>query len=212
MIMFDDSFYKKKQLLAQRDDLLEEIGLSIFEAGDLPDPFNLLPQEFHSMDILVRQLRDRYRSLREERDVAHLEYVDLLNRRARQDNEFDKKIRPEQQALDEVNLKIRYRKDQLSKSSIRRLRKNLDLGTMEEEANACEKKVGDLRRCKEMEQETLNEKMRPYEERLRKLDGAIRAVQEEEGQPQFQPQETFARSRTLVLFPPARRSALPRAS
>ncbi len=176
--MNDVKFFRKKQLLAQRDDLLEEIGQAIFQSGRLPEQFQLLRQEFHSKDILLDQLRDRYRALKEERDRAQLDDTEMLAQLAKLDTAFERRLRAPRRDYREISLKLEHKKDKQKR--VRRIRK--DRAQREMEAQAAElkaviDKVEDERRAQRRE---LTTRMKPIQERLTKLDGGIRKVQDEE--------------------------------
>ena len=110
--MDDQNILRKKKLLAQKEALLEAIGQEIFEQGDLPGNFRLLRQEFTGMDTLVVQLRDRYRALKEEYDRVHSEELVLVNRLAKLENSYEKKLGPPRRGLNALNLKKQHAEDQ----------------------------------------------------------------------------------------------------
>ena len=177
--MEDERFYKKKKLLTQRNSLLEDIGLAVFERGNLPENFANLPQEFHSMEILVRQLRDRYRTLREERDRVHIDHEDLMNQMVKSDDESDRKLKPLRNQLNEVSLKIQCLKDQNKRSSL--------LPKMDESLPLLEEQAKEIRASIGLQEEERNRARRknraridPLAERLERLNRAIRKVQDEE--------------------------------
>jgi len=174
----DEKFFRKKQLLAQRDDLLEEIGQSIFDEGDLPESFRSLPQEFRSRDKLLSQLRDRYRALKEERDRVHIEDQDLLGQMAKVERKHDKSQAELRRELGELSLRLDHLKDQQRRSRLFKKEDALaDLTRRMEELNT---ELSKREAARRKDREGLQEKMAPVQDRLRKLDEGIRQVQDEE--------------------------------
>ena len=113
--LFDDTFLKKKRLLARRDTLLEEIGQAAMDAGNLPSEFARLPQEFHGIAALLSQLKDRYRCLIEERDRVNLDIEDFQRLLHEKNKTFEKMLKPHQRDCDQLRLKLDYLQDQMQK-------------------------------------------------------------------------------------------------
>lgn len=177
--MNDARFYKKKQLLAQRDKLLEEIGQTLFERKELPAEFQSLAQEFHNMDILLGQLRDRYRSLREDRDRVHLDYSELLNEQARIEDELSRELKPHRRDFDEISLKLQYQKDEIRRGS-KRSRKQGELERLEHRLKEINDHIKEIEEERKEVQEDLRNKIEPLAARLKKWNVGIRKIQEEE--------------------------------
>lgn len=173
-----EKFFEKKQLLAKRDTLFEEIGQTVFDAGELPSGFSNLPQEFHSMDILVDQLRDRARALKEERDLAHFDCADYLNEMARIDSEFNERIQPLTREIDELSLKVQVAKDKAGKIG----KQDPDFDAKCGKLAKLEEKWRDIRKEKRVEINKVRAQMEPRELRLQRLDQGLRQIQDEEEQ------------------------------
>lgn len=167
-----EAFFKKKQLLAQRDDLLEEIGQELFDSGELPSAFATLPKEFQTFDILVRQLKERYRSLKEERDRSVLHLHDYTEEKNRAEKEIMRELKPARQDCDELMLKERFNKDmkkpdEACKEISDRLNEALD-------------HVETLEARLARNQMSCNEKIHPLKEHIISLERTIRDVLDEE--------------------------------
>ncbi|CAM2008841.1 hypothetical protein [Acanthopleuribacter pedis] len=172
-----DLFYEKKQLLEQRDELLQDIGLTMFMSGDLPEGFQKMPREFASMELLVRQLGDRYRVMKEERDRQHIDYTELINKTAKIEGGIKKKQAPLRHDLDEINIKIRFIHDQQAQN--KRINDE-QLDELEAQSGRLQADIAKLENEKNTELERLRAEIDPLERRLEKLDKGIRKVEEEE--------------------------------
>ena len=176
----DERFYKKKRILAQRNQLLERIGQAAFERGDLPAEFAQLPHEFQRMAILLGQLHDRYHALKKDRDRVHFQLDDLLNRLARQDNKYALKLRQPYHDRDELSIKIRYQKEQQPRGLLRFLDGAENMADLEQRMAKIQTTIAELEKAKRQALAALKNEIEPLEERLNRLDGAIQAIQDEE--------------------------------
>ena len=177
--MDNEIFFKKKQLLRKRDDLLEEIGQSIFEEGCFPEEFEDLEEEFEGMDILLGQLKDRYRALREERDLAHLGLNEQLELMIQRDNDCDSQLKPIRHASNKTNLKIQYLRDQLGKKA-RKAKDSESLKDLLVSQEEMAEEIKTLETLKADTRERIQKEVEPLEIRIHKLDIAIRKIQDEE--------------------------------
>ncbi|MDJ0836922.1 MAG: hypothetical protein QNK37_10425 [Acidobacteriota bacterium] len=187
--MSESVLNKKKRLLIQRDELLEEIGQAIFESEELPNEFKMLPQEFNSMDILLSQLKERYRALKEERDKVRQDVKAILQRMTVEDKHFEDALRPKRQLRDELALRVRFQKDQLRKrlrkQQLKRPRKKEDAVIPAELRQDYEKMQGqcdELEGEKEAARKACRNELKPLEDRVQDLDLTIRKVHAEEEQ------------------------------
>lgn len=173
-----EKFYEKKQLLAQRDTILEEIGQDVFDAGDLPKGFEDLPNEFQGIDKLLHQLRDRYRVLKEDHDKVHYDHVALLNKAAKIEHQYNLELRPYKRQHDEVVLKEQYLKDQ--DESGKRNKPQADLDSLSVEVRRLDEIVEELEQKRKQKLEPIQSQIQPLEEKLRKYDHGLSQVEEEE--------------------------------
>ncbi len=172
-----DLFYEKKRLLVQRDDLLQDIGLTMFMSGDLPEGFQDMPREFAGMELLVRQLGDRYRVMKEERDRHHIDYTELINKIAKIEGAYKKKQAPLRHDVDELKIKIRFITDQQAEG--KRINDE-QLAELEAQAGRLSSDIAKLENEKNTKLEHLHAEIDPLERRLEKLDRSIRKVEQEE--------------------------------
>ena len=181
--MNESAIIKKKQLLRKRTELLEEIGQAIFEEKELPAEFEFLHQEFSSMDVLLNQLKDRNRILREEKDRAYWDYNELLRKLNHKVRGFEKQLACLKQDYDEAKLKLQYRQDQLAQKKQKLPADDFE-ELMEEEARL-RQKVEQLEAEKQREVAKIQKEIKPWEVRIDQLDKAIMNVLEEEGRLSF---------------------------
>ena len=175
---YDERVQHKKMLLSQRDILLEKIGQDVYDRFELPQAFQLLRQEFDSIDITVAELRDRYRAMKEERDRARIDEEDLMQQRSKLERDFARRLQGPQGELDAALLDLQYAEDQRRKG-----RKTAqDPLHLQARVDAQEGKVRELKAEKHKVLKALEEKLKPLDERLRKLDSLTRRVLNEEEQ------------------------------
>ncbi len=178
--LYDKKFYHKKQLLVKRDELLEDIGRQIFKEGNLPERFNLMGKEFHSTDILIRQLEDRLRALTDEWERVHNEDLELLSCKSKLERRFEKMLNGPKQDLNALHLKIEYQKDQMrSKLRLKKDSVEESLPLLESKASSLSEQICGMEKDLKEQISQLRAQWEPLQDRLQMLDKGILKVQKE---------------------------------
>ncbi len=169
--MQEHQFFKKKQLLIERDALLEEIGQKVFET-ELPSEFANLPKEFRGMDIVLRKLKERARLFREERDRTILDLREVQDEMARVEKEYKRDIEPMRKDCDAMALKLSYQPGVAQPSSVG----DAELGQRYHETRAS---FEVLQKAHQERWNHLLERCEPLERHIYRLENAIFEAQEE---------------------------------
>lgn len=111
--MDDNKIIRKKQLLVRRDDILEAIGLDLYETGNLPPRFESMRLDFHNMDILLTQLKDRFRALQEERNKVRTEELECLAQLSKVEHFWEKELSIPLRDREEAKLRLHCVTDRL---------------------------------------------------------------------------------------------------
>lgn len=175
--MDDLRFYKKKRMLARRDDLLEEIGEVVYESGDLPPRFADLHREFRGLDALLRQLWDRKLALQRDFDRLEEDYSIQQKELAKLESAHLKEIKPHRKARDELALKRRHHKDRMVRAP--RPRQKPVLEDLERRYRNLEQTVDMLEKDHRRKIAAFQAELEPLEQRREKLNRGIRNVEEE---------------------------------
>jgi len=140
----------------------------------------MMPQEFHSIDILVRQLEDRLRALIEERERVHREDLELLSRKSKLERDYEKKLQGPKQDFDALNLKILYQKDQIrNRRKPKKDEKAESLPQLEEKAGLLNEEICKAEAELEEKLSQLKAQWEPLQTRLHMLDKGTLKVQKE---------------------------------
>lgn len=170
--MIDEQFFRKKQLLAQRDQILEEIGQAVFDGEALPEEFTSLRGEFRGMEIVIRKLQERFRLYKEERERVSSDLREINEQMAERGKHFKKIIQPLRLHVDELTLKLEYHRSKKKTTSQENQELEIRLAQARAELTTEEKQLSSERR----ELETL---AAPLEKRVHRLDTGILEVQNE---------------------------------
>lgn len=171
--MQEQKFFKKKQLLIERDTLLEEIGQHVFE-HELPPEFANLPKEFKGMDIVMRKLKERARLFREERDRTILDLREVQDEMARVEKEYKREIEPMRKDCDAMALKLSYQREPGSAQT--RAGEDVDLSQHYHQTRAA---YETLQKAHQQRWSSLLERCEPLERHIYRLENAIFEAQEE---------------------------------
>lgn len=186
-----EQFYWKKQLLVQRDQLLENIGRSVFKANQLPPNFADLPKAFHLNDTLLEQIYERKKTLREARTLV-MNDLDVLDQEsAAIEAELDEKVGPFAHDLDKLKLNLAYAEDRQHKG----MRLPADHATQIEDLSckiqALELRVNAGSKHYRDKLEEVEHRAKPLRTRLQRLNRNIEKTFREEQQLEYQVQRRF---------------------
>ena len=157
--------------MAQRDDILEAIGADLFEQGNLPAEFESMRLDFQNMDILVTQLKDRYRAMQEERDKVRLEEQDQSSRYAKIEKYWDGELSIPMRDQEEARLRLHCIRDSDTTEG--------DPNSLKKHFETAGQLVSRLQSEKRKALDEISEIIRPLQVRLQKLESGMNQVRQE---------------------------------
>jgi len=176
-----EQFYRKKQLLKLRDQLLEDIGRAVYKSGSLPEAFKDLPKAIRMKDKFLDHVRDRKKVLRHARTDVMLALEGLDRESGKLESEIDEKLSPFFKERDQLYLRLDHAKDRFGSSGRRNQNYAQEIEDLSCRIGALDLRIEAGEKHRRTMATDIENRARPLRERLKKLNQNLgQALREEE--------------------------------